>query len=72
LKRIRLDPIDLGVDRPQTDRGTPRAADAGRGIAILRRLAALSASSNTAIRIQDGAGVVDLTPAHTPAPAVAR
>ena len=62
LKGIRLDPIDLGVDRPQGDRGTPRAAGAGRGAAILRRLADLSAGSNTTIRIQDGAGIVDLAP----------
>jgi poly-gamma-glutamate capsule biosynthesis protein CapA/YwtB (metallophosphatase superfamily) len=62
LKRIRLDPIDLGVDLPQKDRGTPRAADAGRGAAILRRLADLSSGSNTAIRMEDGAGIVDLPP----------
>ena len=60
LKSIRLDPIDLGVTRPLSDRGTPRTVDAGKGTAILRRLQDLSTPLRTPMRIQDGAGFVDV------------
>ncbi len=63
LKSVRLDPIDLGVTRAPSDRGTPRTVDAGKGTAILHRLQDLSTRLNCApMKIQDGAGFVDVTP----------
>jgi poly-gamma-glutamate capsule biosynthesis protein CapA/YwtB (metallophosphatase superfamily) len=60
LKSLRLDPIDLGVTRPLSERGTPRTTDVGKGTAILRRLQDLSTRLRTPIRIQDGVGFVDV------------
>ena len=60
MTTIRLDPIDLGTDVPLKDRGRPRLAAGERGSAILRRLADLSKSYGTTIRIENGAGVIDL------------
>ncbi len=61
LKSVRLDPIDLGVTRALGDRGTPRTVDAGKGTAILHRLQDLSTRLGTPVKIQDGAGFVDVT-----------
>jgi poly-gamma-glutamate capsule biosynthesis protein CapA/YwtB (metallophosphatase superfamily) len=61
LKSVRLDPIDLGVTRALSDRGTPRTMDAGKGTAILRRLQDLSTRLSTPVRMQDGVGFVDVT-----------
>jgi poly-gamma-glutamate synthesis protein (capsule biosynthesis protein) len=62
-KSVRLDPIDLGVTRAPGDRGTPRTVDAGKGTAILHRLQDLSTRLSTPVKIQDGAGFVDVTTA---------
>jgi hypothetical protein len=60
LAGLRLNPIDLGTDRPLTARGLPRLATADRATAILSRLAALSQQYGTAIRIENGAATIDL------------
>src|SRR5207247_2337018 len=58
LTGLRLDPIDLGVDRSKSERGIPQPAGAVRGTTILRTLADLS--TGTPIRIENGAGFIEL------------
>ncbi len=60
LRSVRLQPIDLGVDLPATQRGTPRIASAERSQEILNRLADLSREFGTRIRLANGIGVIDL------------
>jgi poly-gamma-glutamate capsule biosynthesis protein CapA/YwtB (metallophosphatase superfamily) len=56
LRSIRLQPVDLGVDLPMTQRGLPRLATPDRGIEILQRLAHLSPDLGTQIRVENGLG----------------
>jgi poly-gamma-glutamate capsule biosynthesis protein CapA/YwtB (metallophosphatase superfamily) len=56
LTDLRLDPIDLGTDRPLASRGLPRLASAERARAILDRVAHLSEAYGTIIRIEGGVG----------------
>jgi Bacterial capsule synthesis protein PGA_cap len=60
LRSVRLQPIDLGVDLPTAERGTPRLAGAERSQEILRLLAELSHPFGTQIRIENDTGVIDL------------
>jgi poly-gamma-glutamate capsule biosynthesis protein CapA/YwtB (metallophosphatase superfamily) len=60
LGSIRLQPIDLGVDLPVSQRGIPRIAAPGRGNEILQRLANLSRPLGTMVRVKDGMGFIDL------------
>jgi poly-gamma-glutamate capsule biosynthesis protein CapA/YwtB (metallophosphatase superfamily) len=60
LRSVRLQPIDLGVDLPATQRGTPRLASAERSAEILSRLTDLSREFGTRIRVENGIGVIDL------------
>jgi poly-gamma-glutamate synthesis protein (capsule biosynthesis protein) len=60
LRSVRLQPIDLGVGLPLTQRGTPRLASAERSREILNRLTDLSREFGTALRIEDGTGVIEL------------
>jgi poly-gamma-glutamate capsule biosynthesis protein CapA/YwtB (metallophosphatase superfamily) len=62
LRSIQLLPIDLGVDLPPKQRGTPRLATPERGNEILQRLARLSKDLGTQVRIENGLGLIDLTP----------
>jgi poly-gamma-glutamate capsule biosynthesis protein CapA/YwtB (metallophosphatase superfamily) len=60
LRSVQLQPIDLGVDLPVVQRGTPALANASRSREILTRLADLSHAFGTAIRVENGIGVIDL------------
>jgi poly-gamma-glutamate capsule biosynthesis protein CapA/YwtB (metallophosphatase superfamily) len=60
LRSVRLQPIDLGVQLPFSERGTPRFANAERSREILDRLIDLSREFGTQIRIDNGTGVIDL------------
>lgn len=66
LSRVRLQPIDLGVDLTPERRGIPRAATGSRGAAILERVARLSAALNTPIRIDGDTAAIDVTPRREP------
>ena len=59
VKRVRLDPIDLGTDAPLKDRGRPRQASRSRADQILQRVAELSKEYGTAIRIDNGVGLIE-------------
>ncbi len=59
VTRIHLQPIDLGTGVPLRDRGRPRLAAGDRGSEILRRLADMSKAYGTAIRIENGVGVIE-------------
>ena len=58
LYEITLHPIDLGYGRPRSQRGRPMLADAELGTKILERMQHLSKPFGTAVRIEDGKGVV--------------
>jgi poly-gamma-glutamate capsule biosynthesis protein CapA/YwtB (metallophosphatase superfamily) len=60
LRSVRLQPIDLGVDLPLSQRGTPRLASADRSKEILSHLADLSREFSTRMRIENGIGVIEL------------
>jgi poly-gamma-glutamate synthesis protein (capsule biosynthesis protein) len=60
LAEIRLYPIDLGVEAEGADRGVPRMASRSHGDKILARLQKLSAALGTAVRIENGVGVIRL------------
>lgn len=60
LKSVELQPIDLGVDVPLSQRGTPRIANAARSGEILKRLSGLSGEFGTGIRVENGTGIIDL------------
>lgn len=62
VKSLRLQPIDLGVDLPPSQRGLPRIAAPERGYATLQRLAVLSKHLGTQMRIENDVGIVDVTP----------
>ncbi len=57
LTDLRLYPIELGHEKPRSQRGTPRLADQDTGRKIIERLAELSAALGTTIVYRDGVGV---------------
>ena len=57
---MRLVPIDLGRERPRSQRGRPAIAEAELGGKILTDLQRLSRPYGTEIEIKDGVGFVDL------------
>jgi poly-gamma-glutamate synthesis protein (capsule biosynthesis protein) len=59
LRSVRLQPLDLGVDLPAKQRGTPHLANADRSREILRRLSDLSREFGTRVRIENSIGVID-------------
>jgi poly-gamma-glutamate capsule biosynthesis protein CapA/YwtB (metallophosphatase superfamily) len=61
IKSLSLQPIDLGAELPLQQRGLPRIAAPERASTILQRLAALSKSLGTTIRIENGVGTVDIS-----------
>jgi poly-gamma-glutamate synthesis protein (capsule biosynthesis protein) len=61
IKSLLLQPIDLGVDLPISQRGLPQIAAAERGNEILQRLVRLSQGVGTQIRVENGQGVIDLS-----------
>jgi poly-gamma-glutamate capsule biosynthesis protein CapA/YwtB (metallophosphatase superfamily) len=58
LAAVRLYPLDLGFERPRTQRGRPMLADAVIGDRVLKRVQRLSARYGTKVNVQDGVGVV--------------
>ncbi len=60
LRELRLVPIDLGRERPRSQRGRPAIAEAELGGKILTDLQRLSRPYGTEIEIKDGVGFVDL------------
>lgn len=54
---LKLYPIELGHDKPRSQRGTPRLAEGDTARKILERLARLSAELGTNIAFRDGIGV---------------
>jgi poly-gamma-glutamate capsule biosynthesis protein CapA/YwtB (metallophosphatase superfamily) len=60
LKSIQLQPVDLGIDLPMSQRGVPRRATSERGAEILQRLAVLSQHFGTQLRIENGQGSIDI------------
>ncbi len=65
LARLKLYPIELGVDARDADRGIPHPASAAAATAILQRLQQLSEPYGTHITIDHGVGVIDVPPAST-------
>ena len=61
VNSIQLQPIDLGVNLPLAQRGTPRLADPLLGGEILRRLVRLSPALGAAMRVENGTGFVDFS-----------
>lgn len=62
LSEIRLYPIDLDVKAAGVARGVPKLADAEVGGAILGRVQRLSMPFGTAISIENGIGIIRITP----------
>jgi poly-gamma-glutamate capsule biosynthesis protein CapA/YwtB (metallophosphatase superfamily) len=62
VSEIRLHPIDLGVSVQGAGRGVPASADPVVGKRILERLQSLSAPFGTRITIENGIGIIRLTP----------
>ncbi len=60
LQSIEMHPIDLGADRPPSQRGTPRLASPALAKKIVDRLIRLSAPFGTHMRDLNGVAVVDL------------
>jgi poly-gamma-glutamate synthesis protein (capsule biosynthesis protein) len=58
LKQIDLYPVDIGYDRPRSQRGRPMLADGELGKTILDRVARVSAPFNTKIDQRDGRGII--------------
>jgi hypothetical protein len=62
LRSLELHPVDLGVDLPAARRGIPRLPAPPRAVRILETLARLSQRYNTRVRLENGVGMVELTP----------
>lgn len=60
VRSIELHPISLGHGQPWPARGTPRLAEPAVGQEILNWMAELSAPFGTAIRLEGGAGYIQL------------
>ena len=60
LRSVRLQPVDLGVDLPVHQRGSPRAASANRSQEILKRVSDLSREFGTLIHIEEGTGLIEI------------
>ena len=58
VEEIRLVPIDLGFGRPRSQRGRPLLAGSKVGEKVLERMARLSKPLGTAIKLDNGVGVV--------------
>ena len=58
LTQVRLHPIDLGYGRPRSQRGRPLLADGSLREKILERMIQLSEPFGTAVKVEDGVGVI--------------
>jgi poly-gamma-glutamate capsule biosynthesis protein CapA/YwtB (metallophosphatase superfamily) len=64
-RSLQIHPVDLGVETPSR-RGLPRRPTRQRAVGTLERLARLSDRYRTAIRIQNGVGVVQIGQGPSP------
>ena len=60
LRSLQLHPADLGFALPADRRGIPRKPTPAQAVRILERVAQLSKRYKTAIRIENGVGVVEI------------
>lgn len=60
LRELRLYPVDLGQDRPRSQRGRPLLAEPEVSLRVLGRLRELSKPYGTEIEVLDGVGLVKL------------
>ena len=60
LRSLAIHPVDLGADVPAARRGIPRMPAPPRAVGILETLARLSQRYGTMIRVENGAGMVDI------------
>ena len=60
LKRLTIHPVDLGIEGPLSDLGTPRTPDKETAADILGSIAEHSAKFGTKIVIDDGVGIVEI------------
>jgi hypothetical protein len=60
LRELKLYPIELGQDKPRSQRGRPVLADEKMGAKILGVMEKLSEPYGTKITVKDNVGVVEL------------
>ncbi len=61
LRSVKLQPINLGVDRPAAEQGLPRFANSEMSRQILEKLIDLSRPFGTQIRVDRGIGVINIS-----------
>ena len=60
LRRLTIHPLDLGIDGPLSDLGTPRQAGSEVADEILQSIAAHSKRFGTEVQIANGTGVIEV------------
>ena len=60
LYQLRIHPVDLGVEGPLSDLGTPKVASRELANELLGEIAEKSAAYGTTIKIKDGQGIIDI------------
>lgn len=60
LQRLTIHPVDLGIDGPLSDLGTPRKAGRKRSEEILHSIAEYSAKFGTKVLMSDGLGIIEI------------
>jgi poly-gamma-glutamate synthesis protein (capsule biosynthesis protein) len=60
LHRLTIHPVDLGIDGPLSDLGTPRKADDDLAEEILQSIATHSEKYGTTVKITGGIGVIEV------------
>lgn len=60
LYKIRIHPVDLGIDGPLSDLGIPKVASLEMAIELLSEIADQSAPFGTKIDIKDGLGIIEI------------
>ncbi len=60
LRRLTIHPVDLGIEGPLSDLGTPRKADKALAGEILQSIAMHSKKYGTIVDITDGTGVIEV------------
>ena len=60
LKRIRIHPVDLGIDGPLSDLGIPKVADEKTAKKLIVEIAEQSETYGTKIKYEDGTGIIEI------------
>lgn len=60
LHKLTIHPVDLGIDGPLSDLGTPRKAGKDLADEIIESIAAHSKKYGTCIKVSDGTGVIEV------------